>query len=330
MQKQKRRSYFIVIGGALVVFILVVVFLNSQRSTTQVVVASANIPAGARLVASYLELREVHTNDALPDALTSVDDAAGQVLTIARAPGDQVTANMVGEAATVGVANQLEPGHRAIAIHVNQASGLMGILRPGDRVSIVALVDPQTAQMQQSSDLFIYQPASYEPILEGGSEDEVPIMPQETVNSPAPAAYVTISGLRVLLVPQLFRYEETLPTEDGGTFAPARTSMSAQANGVILLDVPIAAVEIVEGLEMSPAALLPLLDKYADLHLILEPMEGDGVTIEVGAELGDLYRAIVGWEDPLLTSVMTGTIIMPEVPGLDTTAPVTSTESGGD
>jgi len=99
----------------------------------------------------------------------------------------------------------------------------------------------------------------------------------------------------VLLVPQTFRYEETLPDDDGG-FGVARTTAQAAQQSVVLLDVPLAAVEIAPGIEMSPAALLPLLDTNATLHLLLEPVTDDGVTITIGATLGDLYQAIVGRE----------------------------------
>ena len=318
MSKKKGfRSYLITIGGAVVVFVLVAAFLGGLRSTTEVVVARASIPAGARLVEGYLELREVHTGDVLPNALTSIEEAEGQVLTIARAPGDQITSDMVGSAATVGLANQLEPGHRAVAVHVNQASGLLGVLRPGDRVSIVAVVDPQAAQVE-------VRRAFYSPVPTGeGKVEETELVEQEL---PGPSAHVVISGLRVLLVPQLFRYEEVLPEDDGDMFAPARTSSSAQNNSVILLDVPTEPVEISEGLEMSPAALLPLLDAHAELHLILEPVESDGVQIEVGAELGDLYRGMIGWNvaTPLTSTVVsTATVELPE--GLAPTEPITDT-----
>jgi Flp pilus assembly protein CpaB len=305
-RKKGLRSYFITIGGAVVVFALVAGFLGSLRSTTGIVVAASSIPAGARLVEGYLELREVHTGDVLPGALTSLEEAEGQVLTVARAPGDQITADMVGSAATVGLANQLEPGHRAVAIHVNQASGLLGILRPGDRVSIVAIVDPQSAQVQERTPV-------YAPITTEGVEAEE-IVEREL---PGPSAHVVVMGLRVLLVPQTFRYEETLPDESGDMFAPARTSTSAQGDGVILLDVPTEEVEIAGGLTASPAALLPLLDAHAELHLLLEPVEGDGAQVTVGAELGDLYRAMIGWTasltitDPSSTTPITTTIAPP-------------------
>jgi hypothetical protein len=55
----------------------------------------------------------------------------------------------------------------------------------------------------------------------------------------APLARIAISGLKVLMVPQSFRYEE-LPS--GSTeeqlFASARTVSAAQEGNVIVLDVP--------------------------------------------------------------------------------------------
>ena len=150
-QKKGIRSYGITIGGAVVVFVLVAAFLGGLRSTQEVVVAGSSLPGGARLTSSYLELREIHTSDVHPNALSSIEEAEGQVLTIARAPGDQITADMLGDQATVGIATQLEPGHRAVGVHVNQASGLVGILRPGDHVSVVAILDSQSAQMQQGT-----------------------------------------------------------------------------------------------------------------------------------------------------------------------------------
>ena len=105
-----------------------------------------------------------------------------------------------------------------MAIHVNQASGLVGILRPGDRVSVVAIVDPQSAQLAQA------QPARSLALPTTDDEEPEPT-PQ---HPPSPAAYAVVSNLRVLLVPQLFRYEETLPTEDEGTFSPVRISTESR------------------------------------------------------------------------------------------------------
>jgi Flp pilus assembly protein CpaB len=312
------RALLITVGGGFIVFLLVVVFLAGLRSTRDVVVAAQAIPAGARLTADYLELKEIHSSSAMANALSEIEEAEGQVLTVARTEGDQITADMLGERATVGLATQLVEGHRAVAVHVNQASGLVGVVRPGDRVAVVAILDPQDAQLRQQMASYVAAPVTS---FELGQTPT----PAPTREPPTPAAYVVISGLRVLLVPQTFRYEEILPEEEEGGLAPARTSAAAQQDGVILLDIPTAPVEVCEGVEMSPAALLPLLDAKAELHLLLEPMEGDRIDVEVGANLGDLYRAMIGWNEPLTVNLpLTATWPLTQ------TTPLTATETEGE
>ena len=73
-KKKGLRSYLITIGGAVVVFVLVAAFLGGLRSTTEVVVARASIPAGARLVEGYLELREVQRGAAARRGARPVED----------------------------------------------------------------------------------------------------------------------------------------------------------------------------------------------------------------------------------------------------------------
>jgi hypothetical protein len=100
-------------------------------------------------------------------------------------------------------------------------------------------------------------------------------------------------------VPQSFRYEE-LPTTSGEAdlFASARTSQAAQTGSVILLEAPLAPVQIAQGYSVSPAELLALLNKVATIHLVLEP--SDGLTIEVASlepvDLAKLYERITGYE----------------------------------
>ena len=237
---------------------------------------------------------------------------------------------VIGNQASVGLANQLLPGHRAVAVHVDQASGLLGVLRPGDHVAIVAIVDPQAAQVQQQMS-YAATPALFTDI-EDQQEDQEQEQ-EELLEPPAPAAYVVVSNLRVLLVPQLFRYEETLPTEeDEGGFAPARTSLSNQRDSVILLDVPTEPVEVVAGADkMSPAALLPLLDAHAKLHLLLEPASADDVEVTVGADLGDLYRAMIGWTKSvtITTDVGAPIFIVPATESITATDITTDTMGGG-
>lgn len=284
MKSKGTRALLITVGGGLIVFVLLAAFLGSLRSTRPTVVAVKPLPAGARLTADVLAVKEIHSSARLPNALSSIQDAEGQVLTVARSAGDQITADMLGDQATVGIAAQLETGHRAVAIRVTQSSGLAGIIRPGDRVAVVAIIDPQQAGVES-----FFQPLQPEVNLEAEAEAGEMITP--TVQSTV--AYMVISGLRVLLVPQAFRYEEVLPEEDSsGLFAIARTTASAQQESVILLDVPVKPVEVA-GMQISPATLLPLLDAKAQMYLLLEPVEEDGIRVTTGTNLGELYQSIL-------------------------------------
>jgi Flp pilus assembly protein CpaB len=292
MKKAGLKTLIVVAGGGLAVFLCVLVFLVSVRSTKPVVVAKAALPAGARLTAGYVEVREIPAAAVLPNALSDISQAEGQVLTIARAPGDQITADMLGDQATVGLANQIPPGHRAVAVHVDQASGLLGIIRPGDRVSVVAIVSPDAVGN-------MIQPLLPQMTEMAGTGEKVSggTVITETQAAPSTVAYVTVTGLRVLLVPYSFRYQEVLPDEKTGMFSSAFTTAAAQQESVVLLEVPVNPVEI-NGTKVSPAALLPLLDAEAKLHLLLEPATDDGVRVTVGAELGDLYRAMTAYRTP--------------------------------
>jgi hypothetical protein len=102
--------------------------------------------------------------------------------------------------------------------------------------------------------------------------------------------------------------------------APARTSVQAQQEGVILLSVPTDPVPISDetDIEASPAALLPLLDAEAQLHLILEPSGGDGVQIKTGANLGDLYHEMMGWTTEPMTDTLEASDILSDAMGTET------------
>jgi hypothetical protein len=117
--------------------------------------------------------------------------------------------------------------------------------------------------------------------------------PTATPAPPAsPLARLAITGLRVLLVPQSFRYEE-VPTgaSEEELFSSARTSMSAQEGSVIVLDVPTGLFEVTPGFKVDPATLLAALDQYGTIYLALEPTSG--LKLDVGdvitLNLGDLY-----------------------------------------
>jgi len=257
----------------LLTFAVVLAFLSSVSRTTDVIVASRGLTAGTRLTAEDVIVERIHASAVLYDALTDPDEAVGQVLSAPRLAGEQIPRSLVGDRAVSGIAATLPPDWRAIAVRVDQATGLAGILRVGDRVEAVAVLqrDSFLGSMGQGSTL----------------------------------SRIVLHDLQVLLVPQAFRYEES-PVDSSGALAlaPIRTTSSAQASSVVVLGAPVTptvisvaplesldadpvdAGEVVTAtLVASPVELLALLNAEGIIHLVLEPVESiivptEGVTLD--------------------------------------------------
>ena len=109
----------------------------------------------------------------------------------------------------------------------------------------------------------------------------------------APLARIAISGLKVLMVPQSFRYEELPPgSTQEQLFASARTVSAAQEGNVVVLDIPATPIEIVPGLKVNPTTLIVALSEYGSLYLTLEPASGFQAPDILTLNLADLYDAM--------------------------------------
>ncbi len=296
-----KKSLLIILGLAVLAGGLTISLLTFYVQPTTVVVAGFDLAAGTRLTADLLEENRVPKGAVPEGAFTSLEQAVGLVLTADRVSGDAITAYVAGDStATAGIPAQLSPDHVAIAVDVDQATGLAGIVRAGQRVTVIAILDPQAIQQDlggQSLPVSLPAETAYE---RGSSGTPTPTpAPTATPQPPlSPVASITIKGLRVLVVPQSFRYEE-LPTTSGEAelFANARTSQVAQSGSVILLEAPLAPVQIASGYQVSPAELLALLNQVATIHLVLEPSAGleiETATLEP-VDLAKLYENITGY-----------------------------------
>lgn len=269
-----RRNVLLTAAVALATFLLTAAFLSAVRGARPTLVAARPLSPGTKLTEADVVVRPIPLAARLPGALEKPEDAVGKVLAFARAEGDQITAAMLGEGPT-GIAASLSPEARAVAVRVDQSSGLIGILRPGDRVTVIAVVEPSALGFQ----------ALPAPAAATGTVTE-------TAAVPSPAARVVLSGLRVLMVPASFRYEEASPGSGGpAALQPLRT-LSAQ-QGVVLLEAPVEPVEIAPGVRISPVELLALLDAKGRIHLALEPPEG-GRAVSVGVTLEEIVRFAEG------------------------------------
>jgi Flp pilus assembly protein CpaB len=296
--RKPRKSIFVIAGLALLAFILTYALFDGIIVPRPVVEAQLDLAAGTRLTADVLEVRSLPANAIPKGAYTTLTEAEGKVLTTARVTGDPITAYVAGESAvSSGIPAQLAPNTVAISIKVDQATGLAGVLRPGQTVAVIAIVDPAAIQRNSLQSIT-------SPILEAPSaapSSGVPPTPLPLTPTPqppvSPAARIIITGLKVLVVPQSFQYIETAGTGSSSSFLPAYSSAAQQQTSVILLEAPVTPVEVAPGLVASPAELLALLNQTAVIHLALEP--ADGLTIRVEAvpavDLAELYQAITGY-----------------------------------
>lgn len=110
--------------------------------TAQVLVAAADLPAGTILKGSDLRWQP-WPEDGLAAAYVVRDDDrphdfTGAVVRQGLVPGEPVTEGRVVRPGGRGfLAAMLNPGKRAISVPINAASGISGLIFPGDRVDVV-------------------------------------------------------------------------------------------------------------------------------------------------------------------------------------------------
>jgi len=291
---QKKKSPLVVIVLALAITVLVMVLLNSAVRPTPAVVAKVAIAPGILLTADMLEVRSLPAGGVPDGAFQTIEELTGKQLAVGRAPGDFITGAVLGEAAAAGIPSQLAPGHVALAISVKQDSGLAGLLRPGQTITLIGMLTPDVLQETNLTTLAVSPAFSLPQPTDAGLPTATPTPTPTVAPARSPLARIAISGIRVLMVPQSFRYEEIPDSSEEAMFAAARTTNAAQQGSVIVLDVPTTPVEIVPGFWVNPVVLLAALNQYGGLYLALEP--GDGVDLApsdlLTLNLGELYTTL--------------------------------------
>jgi Flp pilus assembly protein CpaB len=123
-------------------------------STTQVVEAAANIPLGATITASQVTVKTVPVTSAAPNAYSDPSQVVGR---IARQPiisGDTITSADFASGNTAQgdqIVEALKSGYRAIAVEVDQTTGVGTLIQPGDRVDVVIALTIQEYLPQPST-----------------------------------------------------------------------------------------------------------------------------------------------------------------------------------
>lgn len=243
------------IVGMLIIFLVAMTLLRPAPSAN-VVVAAADMKVGHVIADQDVQIQAMPTNIVPPDAILGAAEAVGQPLRIDRGQGDILRLSQLGSVA------KLEPNERAIAVKITDASGLAGLLYPGQLVGVVALVPVKTTDADGNASNGSFSKAA-------------------------------IEGLRVLYVDPLWSASKAEPSiSPKGTPQANALSGGVQTNerakeGSVILEVPIELQSIVYDFSgttgapneqrsvnaMELLAALNLTDG-AKLSLYLLPAEG--------------------------------------------------------
>jgi Flp pilus assembly protein CpaB len=316
-----KKTRMLLLGVAAVLAVIACLVVSGTVSQfsrrVPVLVARTHLLAGAVVTDADVEVRQVHPANVPAGALTSPAQAVGQRVLAERLPGDILTASALGEAQVFPLA----PDEVAVAVSVDRVTGLSGLLRPGDRVTVIGVV--ASANLPSS---FGAAPALAVPGQEAPTQVEV---------SPLPYAHIYLRGLRVLFIHHEFVYAPPQPVSadaSSGGLVPVSSSATRQADaGVVVLAVPVGPVPVSiyqQGMEqqirfLSPAEVVALLNATARVHLALEPLERQDVE-SYGVRLSDLL--------PISSTTAITQPVMPlptEAPPAPTETPAPEQQGGG-
>jgi pilus assembly protein CpaB len=118
-----------------------------------VVIAKQQIPLGTTITAEMLDTQTVAPDQVPPGALSSTLIAVGHRAQNTISQGAAVLLADVQESALPGTLTKIETpaGKRAMAVQVDQVSGVGTIIRKGDYVDAILLIDFQTTQIDQTT-----------------------------------------------------------------------------------------------------------------------------------------------------------------------------------
>lgn len=162
MKKVKIIALISAVATALLLF-LFLKNLNNQAKTEDtvgVVVATADITANTQVTSNMVEIKYLPAEAVYSDAFTSLSDVVGKVSETDVIAGEQLNSKQFADAGGVGagtLAYSIEPGMRAITISVDEISGLCGMLKPGNKVDIIALFDSGTGSVSAPTSKMLLQ-----------------------------------------------------------------------------------------------------------------------------------------------------------------------------
>lgn len=150
MGSNDTRNLWISIGAGIFATFLLYSYSQEKKaeydkrfgSTKRIVVAKEDIAEMQTIYDTMVETREMPADFVQPDSITIPDEIIGNVAAVPIRKGQMIVKNnLLTPGPDTGIALQVAPSKRAIAIPVDEVRSVAKLIRPGDRVDIYAAVD---------------------------------------------------------------------------------------------------------------------------------------------------------------------------------------------
>lgn len=150
MGGNETRTLWISVGVAFFAIFMLYSWSETQKTevakkygaTKRVVVAAADIAEMETIDESKLEVVDQPQDFIQPEAVSDPEAAVGQVAAVPIKKGEQLLqTKLLLPGPDTGLSMEVSPGKRAITMPIDDMRGVSRLLRPGDRIDIVAALD---------------------------------------------------------------------------------------------------------------------------------------------------------------------------------------------
>jgi pilus assembly protein CpaB len=179
-----------------------------RANQAAVLVAKQDIPKGTNIDSGMLETAIVPNQYIQPQAATSLDRVSGMIAIAPISTGEQITLSKLSHLPQQmggGLAQLTPVGKRAVAISVDNLASLIGMIKPGDYVDVMAMVPvpvktPEGGREDQVAVIPLFQNVL---VLAVGQDVGVPKAPQQDSRYQPPQENRELSPfLTLALIPQ--------------------------------------------------------------------------------------------------------------------------------
>jgi Flp pilus assembly protein CpaB len=300
----KRSNRLVLLVGvflAIVAFVAVIVLAGNGSSGSggirpsapptegPVVVATSDLPLSTRVGADQVTTKTIALSAMLPGAFTDVSQVIGRIVRQPTAAGAQITTDTFGAVNGTVIDVQVPAGLRAIAVRVDQTSGVGTVIKSGDYVDSIIALNEQTF-------------ASVVPAASG----------VVTVTNPGPKGTTTkliLQGMQVLgtLLPPV---AAPSAAASGAPSTAPGTALNPEQQELVILAVTAQQAEVFRYMQVvsDPLVTVALILRSPDDFI--DPVTRQPITPVIDETTGIVLRQLISQY-----GVLPPTIVQPVLPG---------------